>query len=143
MPNSLGLTTSATPFGITIPHINNYPEGSSASRSSIEDCHHMKCVIRNGHQSKIVITTCCVIRNGHHNVLCHPERSSIEDCHHNVLCHPEGSSRSVIQLRWSSQRVVSSQLRCVIRSAVITTCCVKKKSPTVAEDFPLNLNQNS
>jgi hypothetical protein len=40
--------------------------------------------------------------------------------------HPAGSSSSA-----------------VIRSAVITTCCVKKKSPTVAEDFPLNLNQNS
>jgi mitochondrial fission protein ELM1 len=29
-----------------------------ASRSSIEDCHHMKCVIP----------------KGHHNVLCHPHR---------------------------------------------------------------------
>ena len=56
-----------------------------------------------------------VIRNGHHNV------SSFAEGHHNVLCHPRSGHPSkkvittrcvigfaVIQLCWSSQRVVSS-----------------------------------
>jgi hypothetical protein len=53
---------------------------SSAPLSSIADCHHnVLCHQLRCHQSQIVITTCCVI------------------------------SSAVINLRLSSQRVVSSQ----------------------------------
>jgi hypothetical protein len=120
MPNSLGLTPPATPFGITIPHINNYPEGSSASRSSIKDCHHnVLCHPHRGHQSKIVITTCCVIRIAVINqrlssqrVVSSASRSSIEDCHHNVLCHPHRGHRLKIVIKRSlSSHVMCHRLR--------------------------------
>jgi len=89
MPNSLGLTTPSTLLGITIPHINNYPEGSSASRSSIEDCHHMKCVIqpRWSSQLRCVITTCCVIQLRWSSApRSSPSVSSSLAGHHNLLC---------------------------------------------------------
>ena len=57
----------------------SHPAGSSAPLSSIADCHHnVLCHQLRCHQSQIVITTCCVI------------------------------SSAVINLRLSSQRVVSS-----------------------------------
>jgi hypothetical protein len=104
---------------------------STASPSSISDCHHnVVCHRLRRHQSPIVITTWCVIGFAVINLrLSSPSvssasPSSISDCHH-LWCHRLRRHQSlivitfgvigfaVINLRLSSQR------GCVIRSAVI------------------------
>ena len=71
----------------------------TASRSVITQCHPER-------SSRSVIHN-VVIRNGHHNVLCHHLRC------HRLRRHPLRGHRNCVA---SSHRV--------IRSAVITTCCV-------------------
>jgi hypothetical protein len=92
-----------------------YPAGSSASRSSIEDCHHnVLCHPHRGHQSKIVITTCCVIRIAVIN-----QRLSSHE-----MCHP---APLVIRSAVITSGVIATPLRHPLRGHHKVLC--KEKVP--------------
>jgi hypothetical protein len=78
----------------------------------------------------------------------HPHRGNQSKIVIGIAVIPKGhQTKFVITYGVIRSAVIATPLhhpsKKVITSGVIATCCVKKKSPTVAEDFPLNLNQNS